>query len=142
MRALDGVSLTCAAARFTRSWARTGASAKVHCLKFSLEMYQPSAGQILLNDRPIHFTSPAHAFASGVAVIYQELHLVDYQSVAENIYLGHLPATGGWVRWKPLRESAKNLLESLGEKIDPRAKSAHWHCHRAYSGRWRKSPAR
>jgi L-arabinose transport system ATP-binding protein len=62
---------------------------------------------------------PADAIAAGIAVIYQELHLVPELSVAENVMLGHLPSALGVVRGGELRAKALRLLGELGETIDP-----------------------
>jgi L-arabinose transport system ATP-binding protein len=50
------------------------------------------------------------------------LQLVPHLSVAENLYLGHLPNAGGWVDRKTLRQRAAKQLQMLGEDIDPRTK--------------------
>jgi L-arabinose transport system ATP-binding protein len=57
-----------------------------------------------------------------VAVIYQELQLVSDMTVAENLYLGHLPNKAGWVDGRELLKGSLELLEMLGEKISPKAK--------------------
>jgi L-arabinose transport system ATP-binding protein len=60
------------------------------------------------------------ALAAGVAVIYQELHLVPQLSVAENLFLGHLPTAGGVIRRGELLERAAAQLRAVGETMDPR----------------------
>jgi L-arabinose transport system ATP-binding protein len=67
----------------------------------------------------VEFTSTSAALASGVAVIYQELHLVPAMSVAENLFLGHLPARLGVVDRRRLAADARRQLELIGEDIDP-----------------------
>jgi L-arabinose transport system ATP-binding protein len=57
-----------------------------------------------------------------VAVIYQELHLVPEMSVAENLFLGHLPQRLGLVNRPALAAAARQQLELIGEDIDPRTK--------------------
>ena len=55
----------------------------------------------------------------GVATIYQELDLVDGLSVAENIFLGHEHATGGFTRPGQTRAAARDLLRRLGHSEIP-----------------------
>ena len=55
-------------------------------------------------------------------MIYQELHLAPELSVAENLFLGHLPQRAGWVDRRALLEGARRQLDVLGEAIDPRVK--------------------
>ena len=53
-------------------------------------------GEYLLNDEPIHFTSPTQAERAGLAVAQQELSLIPTMSVAENISV--IPSLLGWER--------------------------------------------
>ncbi len=87
--------------------------------------HRPTAGRILLGGNAHDFASTSAALAAGVAVIYQELHLVPGMTVAENIFLGHLPQRGGIIDRTTLRERATQLLRRLGEDIDPDTKLAH-----------------
>ncbi len=57
-------------------------------------------------------------FNAGVAIIYQELHLVPEMTVAENIYLGQLPHKGGIVNRSLLNYEAGLQLKHLGMDID------------------------
>jgi len=82
----------------------------------------PDGGRLVIGGAPRSFTTTVDALKAGVAVIYQELHLVPELSVAENLYLGHLPAAGGWVNRGTLHENAYRQLQMLGEAIDPRAR--------------------
>ncbi len=50
----------------------------------------------------------------GIATIYQELDLVEHLSVAENVFLGHEVATGGFVRSGEARARTAALLARLG----------------------------
>ncbi|MGK9537146.1 ATP-binding cassette domain-containing protein, partial [Salmonella enterica subsp. enterica] len=66
--------------------------------------------------------SAADSIASGVAVIHQELHLVPEMTVAENLFLGHLPARFGVVNRGLLRQQALACLKGLADEIDPEEK--------------------
>ena len=48
----------------------------------------PSSGRILIGDRAYDMMTPQLSDLNGIAVVYQELNLVNELSVAENIYLG------------------------------------------------------
>jgi L-arabinose transport system ATP-binding protein len=92
-------------------------------LKILSGMYRPDAGgQLVVGGTPRVFESTAAAIRAGVAVIYQELHLVPELSVAENLYLGHLPKRFGLLNRATLYEKSRSMLQMLGEQIDPRAK--------------------
>ncbi|HWB54148.1 MAG TPA: ATP-binding cassette domain-containing protein, partial [Tepidisphaeraceae bacterium] len=93
-------------------------------LKILSGVHRPSQGEIVLDGRACDFRSTADALNAGIAVIYQELQLVAELSVAENLYLGHLPIRAGCVRRHKLWENARAQLASLGENIDPRTRVA------------------
>lgn len=67
----------------------------------------------------MRFADTTAALNAGVAIIYQELHLVPEMTVAENIYLGQLPHKGGIVNRTLLNYEAGLQLKHLGMDIDP-----------------------
>ncbi|MGA7776305.1 MAG: sugar ABC transporter ATP-binding protein [Paraburkholderia sp.] len=78
--------------------------------------HQPDAGTIRVEGREMTFRNPHAALAEGIAVIHQETALAPDLSVAENVYLGTLPAV---IDWRGLRTKAHELIASLGFDIDP-----------------------
>ncbi|CAM3432140.1 L-arabinose ABC transporter ATP-binding protein AraG [Rouxiella silvae] len=118
VKALDGISFDCYAGQIHALMGENGAG-KSTLLKILSGNYSPSQGQILLKGQPVTFNHTTDALDAGVAIIYQELHLVPEMTVAENIYLGQLPSRRGWVNRKLLRYEAKLQLEHLGLDIDP-----------------------
>ncbi|MFO1460431.1 MAG: sugar ABC transporter ATP-binding protein [Verrucomicrobiota bacterium] len=76
-------------------------------------------GEIRVDGRAVSFRSLQDAEAAGIAVIYQELALVEEMSVAENIFLGHEPRRGFWVDWDEVRAQAARLLERFQIQLDP-----------------------
>ena len=91
-------------------------------LKILSGMYKPDTGQLVLEGKPLRFGSPFDAIQAGIAVIYQELHLVPEMTVAENVFLGHLPAKAGWVDTRDLAAQTATKLAELGIVLDPQAK--------------------
>src|SRR5690606_5888560 len=51
-------------------------------------LYQPDAGEILIDGRVVDFHSPRDAIKAGVGMVHQHFMLVQSQSVAENVILG------------------------------------------------------
>ena len=86
--------------------------------------YTPSSGTVQIGEQSMVFKSTADSIAHRVAVIHQELHLVPEMSVAENLFLGHLPARFGVIRRGELRRKALTLLKGLADEIDPQEKVA------------------
>ena len=118
VKALQDISFECGAGEIHALMGENGAG-KSTLLKILSGSYQPSSGEIRLKGEPVSFTHTTAALDAGVAIIYQELHLVPEMSVAENIYLGQLPQRAGFVNRKLLRYEAGEQLKNLGMDIDP-----------------------
>ena len=118
VKALDDVSFDVRAGSIHALMGENGAG-KSTLLKILSGAYTPSGGALLIGGERKIFTDTAHALAAGIAVIYQELHLVPEMSVAENLFLGHLPQKFGIVNRRALAEAARQQLELIGEDIDP-----------------------
>jgi ribose transport system ATP-binding protein len=82
-------------------------------------------GRILHAGQPVTIGSPRDARALGIAVIFQELSLVPYLNVAQNIFLGREPVTRllRRVDHKAMHRAAGALLERMGVSIDTRTKA-------------------
>jgi ribose transport system ATP-binding protein len=77
-------------------------------------------GEIILNEKPIKFQNTREAEDAGIAIIHQELNLVPYLSVAENIFLGReITNVLGVLDTKQMNEKAKQLLARLNLDVDP-----------------------
>ena len=73
--------------------------------------YIPDEGKIYVQGQETTFLKPDDALKHGVAVVYQELNVVDTLSIAENVFYGHLPQNScGLIRWKKLYRSQSNGL--------------------------------
>jgi ribose transport system ATP-binding protein len=80
-------------------------------------------GEIILNDKLVNFSSTKDAEASGIAIIHQELNLIPYLSVTENVFLGsELVNTWGILEKKKMHEKTKQLLKRLNLDISPDTK--------------------
>lgn len=79
----------------------------------------PDEGKILLDGKAVRFAEPRDALAHGIAMVHQELAFCENLSVAENLFLGQLPAKNGLVDWERLHADTKELLASIGAEIDP-----------------------
>ena len=58
------------------------------------------AGEFLVDGESVTFQHPREALAAGIALVPQELNLIDDRSGAENLFLGRLPTRCGFVRDK------------------------------------------
>ncbi len=78
-------------------------------------------GTLTVAGQPAHFHGIADAQRAGLAVIYQELALVEEMTVAENICLGSEPRRGPFIDWEKVHRQAAELLQKFGVAIDPAA---------------------
>jgi ABC-type uncharacterized transport system ATPase subunit len=84
-------------------------------------LYRPDAGAILVNGRPVHFSSPRDAIRAGIGMVHQHFMLVPSQTVTENILLG-LDEPRFLLNLKKYDQVIEDLGERFGLKVDPRAK--------------------
>jgi ABC-type uncharacterized transport system ATPase subunit len=86
-------------------------------------LYQPDAGQILLDDQPQLFRGPGDALAAGIGMVHQHFMLVPVFTVAENVMLGHEWTTGplGSLDRRTARAKVAELSERYGLAVDPDA---------------------
>ena len=92
-------------------------------IKLMTGVYQPDAGEIWLDGRPVRFTGTRAALEQGVAAIYQEPSLFPDLDLAENIFVGRQPIRGGRVDWRQMYAAAAALLHRMGVTLDPRLKA-------------------
>jgi ABC-type sugar transport system ATPase subunit len=72
----------------------------------------PDAGEISFDGEPVSFASPSDAAERGIAVVYQDLALVDTRDVATNVFLGREPGRI-FVSRRLMRREARRVLGDL-----------------------------
>jgi len=87
-------------------------------IKILTGAYQRAGGMVQFDGREVDFRTPKAAREAGISTIYQEINLVPYRSVAENIFLGREPRRFGMVDWRTVHRRAQELLESFGLEVD------------------------
>lgn len=83
--------------------------------------YQADEGTIVLKGQEYRHYRPDEAIENGISVIYQELNDLRSMSIAENIFVGHLPEKiKGIVDYKALRKKSMEAQKAVGlEALDP-----------------------
>ena len=113
VRALKGVSFDVHAAEVHALLGENGAG-KSSLIKVVSGVYQPDAGTMSIDGKPVRFANPIEAQRAGIATIYQELLLFPELTVAENIFMGHAPRKSfGGIDWREMQRKARELLASL-----------------------------
>ena len=119
-RAVQNVSFALREASVMALIGENGAG-KSTIVKLLTGVYQPDAGEIWLAGNAVKIANPSSAWDLGISVIHQETVMFDELSVAENLFMGHLPLKRGLVDWKTLIINAQTLLMRIEAKIDPQA---------------------
>ena len=118
--ALDGVDFTLRRGEVHALVGENGAG-KSTLIKIMTGAYRRDGGQMWLEGEPVNFATPAAAQAAGVIAVHQEIHLLSFRTVAENVYLGREPRRWGMIDWGRMRTETAALLQRLGLAIDPTA---------------------
>ena len=81
------------------------------------------SGQISLGNQDVQINNPGDAQALGISMIHQELSLIPYLTVGQNIFLGReaRARVGAFIDWPELYQQAQVLLDRLNVNVDSRA---------------------
>ncbi|MDX7950309.1 sugar ABC transporter ATP-binding protein [Lichenihabitans sp. Uapishka_5] len=80
------------------------------------------AGTITYEGRPWEVATPEAAQRGGISTIFQEINLIPFRTVVENIYLGReICSALGFLRWREMKAGARKLLDEFGIAIDVEA---------------------
>ncbi|MGY4648136.1 putative multiple sugar transport system ATP-binding protein [Mycobacterium sp. URHB0021] len=82
------------------------------------------AGEILFDGKPCEFKDIRSSERCGIAIIHQELALVPYLSIAENVFLGNEVNRYGVIGWDRTLTEAQALLERVGLAESPQTRVA------------------
>lgn len=116
VKALDDVTLDITAGETHILLGENGAG-KSTLVKILSGIYKPDGGSVKLNNALYAPESPRDAMQAGIRLIHQEFNLLDYLSVAENIYFDRLPQKFGLVNYQVLNQQAQALLDEVGLDI-------------------------
>jgi ABC-type sugar transport system ATPase subunit len=115
--ALEGVSFDVDAGSCHALCGENGAG-KSTLGKLLAGIHAPDEGQVLLDGRPLRFEHPGDALKAGIGMVHQELAFCENMTVAENLCLGSLPASRGFVSRRRMQERAEKMLATIDAPID------------------------
>ena len=94
---------------------------KTTLMRILYGLYQPDAGEILVDGQPVTIRSPADSIRHGIGMVHQHFMLVPTLTVAENVALG-LPSSRGLVLdTDRVARRIEELAQAYGLRVDPRA---------------------
>ena len=88
-------------------------------MKIMTGVYSKDAGEILIGGKPVSIQSIHDAGRYGIAMIFQELSLIQTMTVAENIFLGEEVTKNGFRDTAFMNKRAKEVLDNLGIDVEP-----------------------
>ena len=121
VRALDGVSLVFEQAEIHGIVGENGAG-KSTLMKILAGLEQPTAGGLVAAGVEFQLHGVRDALHKGIAMIHQELNLVDELTVAENIFLGREPVKRGVLDRAQMRAESQQVLTRVGATFGPDAR--------------------
>ena len=118
VHALSGASLVVTEGEIVGLLGENGAG-KSTLVKTLAGLHSLDAGTVTISGRPFVQGNPRAAREQGVAVIYQEPSLFPDLSLAENVFVGRQPTSGGRVNWNAMVADTRELFGGLGIDLDP-----------------------
>src|SRR3954471_21771760 len=116
--ALDNVSLEAGKGEVVALVGEDGAG-KSTLMKILGGLYQPDAGELRVDGKPVRIHNVTDAMRLGIAFIHQELNVLDNLDVAGNVFLGREPLLGPFqlIDRKRIHAETEPLLKRLGLDI-------------------------
>lgn len=119
VKALDNVSFSVKRGEVHALMGENGAG-KSTLIKILTGIYKADAGEIFFDGKKCMFSNALSAQHAGISTIYQELNMIPYLTVSENIFLGRYPMKRKGIDWKAMNEMAQKLVDDIGVKVDVR----------------------
>ncbi|MCE5974880.1 sugar ABC transporter ATP-binding protein [Sinirhodobacter sp. WL0062] len=118
--ALDNVQLKIRPGTVHALMGENGAG-KSTLMKIIAGVYIPDRGEVRFAGKPIDIKGPIDALNSGIAMIHQELNLMNTMTVAENIWIRREPKNAfGLVDHAQMNRQTQDLFDSLNIRLEPK----------------------
>ena len=118
VHALKGVNFQLRSGEVHALMGENGAG-KSTLMKVFTGIHKRDEGEIVLYGEPVNFSTIKESQDAGISMIHQELNMMNHLTVAQNIYIGREPMSGGLIDDKKMVEDAAELFARIGVKIDP-----------------------
>lgn len=88
-------------------------------MKIMSGVYSKDSGEILVDGKPVQIDNIHQANDQGIAMIFQELSLIQSMTVAENVFLGQEIKKGVFRDKREMNALTRELLSELGLSLNP-----------------------
>ena len=85
-------------------------------------LYKPTSGEILIEGKPVKFSSAKDAMAIGIGMVHQHFMLVPTMTVVENCLIGAHDAGGMRLDLKTAANKIAEIAKKYNMEVDPYAK--------------------
>ncbi|BBC29449.1 ABC transporter ATP-binding protein [Streptomyces graminofaciens] len=121
VRALHSVNLSVHPGRVTCVLGDNGAG-KSTLIKIISGLHQHTEGDVLVDGKPVRFSTPREALDAGIATVYQDLATVPLMPVWRNFFLGSEFTRGPWpvrrLDIAKMKRTADEELRNMGIVLD------------------------
>ncbi|MHC1772816.1 MAG: sugar ABC transporter ATP-binding protein [Flexilinea sp.] len=111
--ALNNVNFSLAKGEVHALMGENGAG-KSTLIKILTGVYQKDSGCVVLDGNEVIFPDTYAAQTAGISTVYQELNMIPYLSVGENIFLGRYPKKNKVIDWRKLYSDSQAILADMG----------------------------
>ena len=119
--ALDDVQLKIRPGSVHALMGENGAG-KSTLMKIIAGIYNPDKGEVRFAGKKLDIKTPIDALNSGIAMIHQELNLMNTMTVAENVWIRREPKNAlGLIDHDQMNKQTQALFDELNLNLDPRA---------------------
>lgn len=115
--ALDKVSFSIKRGEIHALMGENGAG-KSTLIKIISGLYRADEGKLEFDGQQHVFDNVLEAQRAGISTVFQELNMIPYLTVSENIFLGRYPTRGGNIDWNRMHQEAQKLIDDLCVNID------------------------
>lgn len=119
VRALKGVDFELRRGEVHALVGENGAG-KSTLMKVLTGIYQPDDGEIFFEGKPYAVKNIGEAQALGIAMIHQELNMMNDLTVAQNVFIGREIKKGFWLKDAEMVKETQKIFDRIGIKIDPK----------------------
>lgn len=118
VHALKGVNFDVHRGQVTTLFGENGAG-KSTLMKILSGVQLPTAGELILDGKPVEIRSTVDARELGISIIHQELSLAPNMNVRDNIFMGREIMGPRGVSFAEEERQCRALMKELEEDIDP-----------------------